>query len=100
MLLFPCDQVAGSAGRNLFYKTGKLVPRIVGLDPASVFSYYLHSISVQNANQIDSILADPCFNTGEALSGLSRGDASHVLVIHSNSGGLGKRDPIGEYFTG
>lgn len=39
--------VAGSAGRNLNYKTNKLIPRITGLDPASRFSYCLHSISVQ-----------------------------------------------------
>lgn len=39
---------------------------------------------------------DPCFNSGEDLTGLSRGDAEFVLAIHSNSGGLGKRDPVGD----
>lgn len=29
-------------------------------------------------------------------SGLARGDAEFVDVIHSNSGALGKRDPIGD----
>ncbi|XP_055296585.1 uncharacterized protein LOC129565592 [Sitodiplosis mosellana] len=65
--------ISGSAGRNLFEKTGKLIPRITGLDPAN-----------------------PCFNSGEALTGLGRGDAEFVDVIHSNSGGLGKRDPLGD----
>lgn len=36
------------------------------------------------------------FNEGEKLSGLSRGDAQFVDIIHSNSGALGKRDPIGD----
>lgn len=39
---------------------------------------------------------DPCFNSGENLNGLARGDAEFVLAIHSNSGGLGKRDPLGD----
>lgn len=42
-------------------------------------------------------ISDPCFNTGEDLPGLARGDAEFVLIIHSNSGGLGKRDPLGNY---
>lgn len=42
-------------------------------------------------------LLDPCFNSGESLTGLNRGDAEFVLAIHSNSGGLGKRDPIGKF---
>lgn len=29
--------IAGSAGRNLYFKTGKLLKRITGLDPASKF---------------------------------------------------------------
>lgn len=65
--------IAGSAGRNLFYKSEKLVPRITGLDPAN-----------------------PCFNEGETLEGLSRGDAEFVDVIHSDPGALGKRDSIGD----
>lgn len=40
---------------------------------------------------------DPCFNPGETLTGLGRGDADFVVVIHSNSGGLGKRDPLGKF---
>lgn len=65
--------IVGSAGRNLQLKTGKTVPRITGLDPAK-----------------------PCFNEGEALSGLMRGDARFIDIIHSNPGVLGKRDPLGD----
>lgn len=65
--------IAGAAGRNLFYKSEKLVPRITGLDPAN-----------------------PCFNEGETLQGLSRGDAEFVDVIHSDPGALGKRDSVGD----
>lgn len=65
--------IVGSTGRNLNYKTSKLLPRITGLDPAN-----------------------PCFNEGEALTGLSRGDAEFVDIIHSNPGVLGKRDSIGD----
>lgn len=39
---------------------------------------------------------DFSFNEGENLSGLSRGDAEFVDVIHTNNGALGKRDPIGD----
>ena len=38
----------------------------------------------------------PCFKEGEALAGLSRGDAEFVDIIHSDSGALGKGDPIGD----
>lgn len=65
--------IVGAAGRYLQQKTGKTVPRITGLDPAK-----------------------PCFNEGEALSGLMRGDARFIDVIHSNPGVLGKRDPMGD----
>jgi len=65
--------IAGAAGRYLTYRTGLLVPRITGLDPAN-----------------------PCFNEGETLSGLSRGDATFVDVIHSDPGALGKRDSLGD----
>ncbi|KAH8317101.1 hypothetical protein KR074_011834, partial [Drosophila pseudoananassae] len=65
--------IVGAAGRHLTKLTGKVIPRITGLDPAK-----------------------PCFNEGEVLSGLMRGDASFVDVIHSNSGVLGKRDPMGD----
>lgn len=55
--------IVGSAGRNLNYMTDRLLPRITGLDPAN-----------------------PCFNQGENLTGLARGDAEFVDVIHSNAG--------------
>lgn len=42
---------------------------------------------------------DPCFNSGENLTGLARGDAEFVVAIHSNSGALGKRDPLGKKIT-
>lgn len=42
------------------------------------------------------ICLDPCFNPGESLSSLGRGDADFVDIIHSNSGALGLRDPIGD----
>ncbi|XP_011185137.1 vitellogenin-3 [Zeugodacus cucurbitae] len=65
--------IVGAAGRYFNYKTGKLVPRITGLDPAK-----------------------PCFNEGHVLSGLLRGDAKFIDVIHSNPGVLGKREPMGD----
>ncbi|KAH8416888.1 hypothetical protein KR222_010312 [Zaprionus bogoriensis] len=65
--------IVGAAGRFLYQSTGKMIPRITGLDPAK-----------------------PCFNEGEALSGLLRGDARFIDVIHSNSGVLGKRDSMGD----
>ena len=40
--------------------------------------------------------ANPCFNSGGTLSGLSRGDAEWVDVIHSNPGVLGKKEAIGD----
>ncbi|XP_017067422.1 vitellogenin-1 [Drosophila eugracilis] len=65
--------IVGSAGRHLRRLTGRIIPRITGLDPAK-----------------------PCFNEGEVLSGLMRGDARFIDVIHSNSGVLGMRDPLGD----
>lgn len=65
--------IVGSVGRNYNNITGKLLPHITGLDPAN-----------------------PCFNEGEYLTGLSRGDAEFVDIIHSNPGVLGKRDPLGD----
>lgn len=38
--------IAGSAGRNLNYKTNKLLPRITGLDPASKYSFLLISSQI------------------------------------------------------
>ncbi|XP_011185244.2 vitellogenin-3-like [Zeugodacus cucurbitae] len=71
--------IVGAAGRYFNYKTDKLVSRITGLDPAK-----------------------PCFNEGHVLSGLQRGDAKFIDVIHSNPGVLGKRDPMGDadFFPG
>ncbi|KAL9695341.1 hypothetical protein quinque_014626 [Culex quinquefasciatus] len=66
-------QIVGAAGRHFQALTSKMIPRITGLDPAN-----------------------PCFNEGEALSGIYRGDAVFVDIIHSNSMVLGKRDPIGD----
>ncbi|XP_055605087.1 vitellogenin-3-like [Uranotaenia lowii] len=65
--------VSGAAGRRFQEQKGVNLPRITGLDPAN-----------------------PCFNEGETLSGLSRGDANLVDIIHSNVRVLGKRDPIGD----
>lgn len=65
--------IVGSAGRHFQVLTNQTIPRITGLDPAN-----------------------PCFNEGEALSGICRGDADFVDIIHSNAKVLGKRDPIGD----
>lgn len=65
--------IAGATGRYFQDFSNKSLPRITGLDPAR-----------------------PCFNQGEALSGLGRGDADLVDIIHSNSDGLGKKEPIGD----
>lgn len=71
-----CFAVAGSIGQNLKNISGKSLPRITALDPAN-----------------------PCFNSATDLKGLTRDDAKIVDVIHTNAGGLGKRDPIGKYNT-
>lgn len=65
--------IVGAIGRYYNALTSTLLPRITGLDPAS-----------------------PCFNEGENLNSLSRGDAIFVDVIHSNSGVLGKKEPVGD----
>lgn len=65
--------IVGAAGRYFQYFTNQSIPHITGLDPAK-----------------------PCFNEGETLSGLLRGDADFIDVIHSNPGVLGKRDPMGD----
>ncbi|XP_055628001.1 vitellogenin-1-like isoform X2 [Toxorhynchites rutilus septentrionalis] len=65
--------IVGTAGRHFQYLTNLSLPRITGLDPAN-----------------------PCFNEGEALGGIYRGDADFVDIIHSNAKVLGKRDPIGD----
>uniref|UniRef100_A0A1B0D1A0 Lipase domain-containing protein n=1 Tax=Phlebotomus papatasi TaxID=29031 RepID=A0A1B0D1A0_PHLPP len=66
-------QIAGAVGRHLQASTQKSLVRITGLDPAR-----------------------PCFNQGEALTGLGRGDALFVDVIHTNSGGFGQKEPVGD----
>lgn len=66
-------QISGEAGRRYQEKTNKLLPRITALDPAR-----------------------PCFNEGEVLNGVGRGDAAFVDVIHTNNGALGQRNPIGD----
>ncbi|XP_031628399.1 vitellogenin-1-like [Contarinia nasturtii] len=66
-------QICGAAGRHFTTNTKRWIPRITGLDPAN-----------------------PCFNNGEALSGLFRGDAQYVDVIHTNPGCLGKREAVGD----
>lgn len=66
-------QISGEAGRQYYDKTDKYLPRITALDPAR-----------------------PCFNEGEVLNGVGRGDAEFVDVIHTNNGALGQRAPIGD----
>lgn len=66
-------QISGEAGRQYYDKKDKLLPRITALDPAR-----------------------PCFNEGEVLNGVGRGDAKFVDVIHTNNGALGQRAPIGD----
>lgn len=66
-------QISGEAGRKYQEMTDKLLPRITALDPAR-----------------------PCFNEGETLNGVGRGDAAFVDVIHTNNGALGQRNPIGD----
>lgn len=65
--------ICGYAGRHYTSLTNVLLPRITGLDPAR-----------------------PCFNEGEQLSGLQRGDASFVDIIHSNAGILGIKESRGD----
>lgn len=65
--------ICGEAGRVYRNLTNQSLVRITGLDPAR-----------------------PCFNEGERLTGLQRGDANFVDIIHSNVGILGMKDPIGD----
>ncbi|XP_017080128.1 vitellogenin-1 [Drosophila eugracilis] len=65
--------IMGTAGRTFKKLTGKLIPRITGLDPAK-----------------------PCFRRENILPGLSQGDAKLVDIIHTNIGILAKRGPLGD----
>ncbi|EDV52496.1 vitellogenin-1 isoform X2 [Drosophila erecta] len=65
--------IMGTAGRTFTKLTGKLIPRITGLDPAK-----------------------PCFRRENILPGLTRGDAKLVDIIHTNIGILAKRGPLGD----
>lgn len=65
--------ICGEAGRTFTRYTNRSLSRITGLDPAR-----------------------PCFNEGERLNGLQRGDAEFVDIIHTNSGILGMKEPIGD----
>jgi len=65
--------IVGAAGREFQIATEKILPRITGFDPAK-----------------------PCFKEGESLQGLGRGDAEFVDIIHSDAGGLGKAEAIGD----
>ncbi|GAB0093473.1 phospholipase A1-like [Sergentomyia squamirostris] len=66
-------QIVGAIGRYFHNFTSRLLPRITGLDPAF-----------------------PCYNEGEVLSGIGRGDAAFVDIIHTNSHGFGIKEPIGD----
>uniref|UniRef100_A0A1I8MGG5 Lipase domain-containing protein n=1 Tax=Musca domestica TaxID=7370 RepID=A0A1I8MGG5_MUSDO len=66
-------EIVGQVGRHFKQLTGQLLPRITGLDPAK-----------------------PCYNKGERLSVISRGDALFVDIIHSNPGVLGKAQSLGD----
>lgn len=75
-----CKINSGAAGRHFKLMTLLLIARITGLDPAN-----------------------PCFNNGEVLTGLFRGDAEWVDIFHTNPGCLGKKDAIGDldiFFNG
>ncbi|KAH8379975.1 hypothetical protein KR009_008299 [Drosophila setifemur] len=65
--------IMGTAGRTFKRLTGKVIPRITGLDPAK-----------------------PCFRRDNILPGLTRGDAKLVDIIHTNIGILAKRGPLGD----
>ncbi|XP_065357143.1 vitellogenin-1-like [Calliphora vicina] len=65
--------IVGYAGRYFTKFSNQTIPHITGLDPAN-----------------------PCFNEGEILYGIQRGDAGFIDIIHSNPGALGKKEPIGD----
>ncbi|XP_055677551.1 vitellogenin-1-like [Lutzomyia longipalpis] len=65
--------VAGSIGQYFIRETKMLLPRITGLDPAR-----------------------PCLNRCEVPFKIQRGDAKFIDIIHTNPGGYGMADPIGD----
>lgn len=65
--------ICGEAGRSFTKLSNRLLSRITGLDPAR-----------------------PCFNEGQQLSGIQKGDAEFVDIIHSNPGILGVSESIGD----
>lgn len=87
--------VVGVAGRHFTNLTDKLIPRITGLDPARSV-YIIHLMNVSENNLFFFFQISPCFNEGERLNGLQRGDASFVDIIHSNAGILGVKESRGD----
>ncbi|XP_055370737.1 phospholipase A1 2-like [Condylostylus longicornis] len=65
--------IAGYTGKFFQNMTGRLLPRITGLDPAK-----------------------PCFHMGQKLMPIEKGDAEFVDVIHTNPGVLGIEKEIGD----
>lgn len=65
-------QICGKVGRIL-KKQGLKIPRITGLDPAG-----------------------PCFYEEDLMTGLYKGDAQFVDVIHTNPNTFGKKEPVGD----
>ncbi|CAH2982875.1 unnamed protein product [Chilo suppressalis] len=68
--------IAGIAGKKFRQLTGKQIGRITGLDPAG-----------------------PCFSNVSAAGRLGADDAEYVDVIHTSSGILGQREPVGKQTT-
>lgn len=66
------SHIAGVAGKQVKRLTGRQIGRIMALDPAG-----------------------PCFG-GHADGRIDRGDADYVEVIHTNSGALGFKEPVGK----
>lgn len=60
---------SGAAGRHFNQTTRLWIPRITGLDAAN-----------------------PCFNHGQELSGLFRGDGGFIDGVHTDGGCLGKKE--------
>lgn len=56
------------------------------------FVFCIHSIVMVSF----FVMFSPCFNEGERLNGLQRGDAQFVDIIHTNVGILGIKEPRGD----